>query len=118
MNELEQYEPSIHEIHHLAKLDAPSGTGITLAEGVLSELNRKHNWVNRSSEKAEELALTSERIGEVPGTHEIVYDSEVDTITLIHQAKNRKGFALGSVLAAEWLVKHPGIHTMNDFLKF
>lgn len=118
MNQLDQYEPSIKEIHHLAKLDAPSGTGITLAEGILDEINRKDHWVNRASEKADELALESERIGEVPGTHEIVYDSEVDTITLIHQAKNRKGFALGSVLAAEWLIKNPGIHTMNDFLKF
>lgn len=118
MNQLGQYEPSIKEIHHLAKLDAPSGTGITLAEGILDEIKRKDHWVNRASEKADELALESERLGEVPGTHEIVYDSEVDTITLIHQAKNRKGFALGSVLAAEWLVNNPGIHTMNDFLKF
>ncbi|MFY7970622.1 MAG: 4-hydroxy-tetrahydrodipicolinate reductase [Flavobacteriales bacterium] len=118
MNQLDQYEPSIKEIHHLAKLDAPSGTGITLAEGILDEIKRKDHWVNRASEKADELALESERLGEVPGTHEIVYDSEVDTITLIHQAKNRKGFALGSVLAAEWLVNNPGIHTMNDFLKF
>jgi len=118
MNQLDQYEPSIHEIHHLAKLDAPSGTGITLAEGILDEIQRKDHWVNHKAESSQELSLTSDRIGEVPGTHEIVYDSEVDTITLIHQAKNRKGFALGSVLAAEWLVKHPGIHTMNDFLKF
>ncbi|MEN9348674.1 MAG: hypothetical protein RLZZ77_2185 [Bacteroidota bacterium] len=118
MNQLDQYEPSIKEIHHLAKLDAPSGTGITIAEGILDEIKRKDHWVNRASEKADELALESERLGEVPGTHEIVYDSEVDTITLIHQAKNRKGFALGSVLAAEWLVNNPGIHTMNDFLKF
>jgi 4-hydroxy-tetrahydrodipicolinate reductase len=114
MDQLDEYEPSMVEIHHLAKLDSPSGTAITLAEGILENLKRKESWVNH----ANELSIVSKREGEVPGTHIISYDSEVDTIQLIHQAKNRRGFALGSVKAAEWLVGKQGVFTMSDFLKF
>ena len=118
MNQYPGYKPSIEEIHHTAKLDAPSGTGITLAEGILDNLDRKDHWVNRLSEKENELALTSIREENVPGTHTVSYVSGVDTIELKHIAHNRNGFALGAVQAAEWLIKNPGIHSMQEFLNF
>lgn len=118
MKNFPQYEPSIEEIHHTAKLDAPSGTGITMAEGILKHISRKKSWVNRPSQQPEELALTSIREENVPGTHSISYVSDVDTIELKHTAHNRSGFALGAVEAAEWLVDHPGIHSMQEFLNF
>lgn len=118
MSQYPQYEPSIEEIHHTAKLDAPSGTGITLAEGIIENLPMKTTWVNRSNSTREELALTSIREENVPGTHTISYVSEVDSIELKHIAHNRNGFALGAVEAAEWIVKNPGIHTMQEFLNF
>ena len=118
MDQLDEYEPSMVEIHHLAKLDSPSGTAITLAEGILENLKRKESWVNQADHMANELSIVSEREGEVPGTHIISYDSEVDRIQLVHQAKNRRGFALGSVKAAEWLAGKQGVFTMSDFLKF
>ncbi len=118
MKNFPQDEPSIEEIHHTAKLDAPSGTGITMAEGILKHISRKKSWVNRPSQQPEELALTSIREENVPGTHSISYVSDVDTIELKHTAHNRSGFALGAVEAAEWLVGHPGIHSMQEFLNF
>ncbi len=118
MKNFPQYEPSIEEVHHTAKLDAPSGTGITMAEGILKHIDRKQSWVNRESISPEELALTSIREENVPGTHTISYVSDVDTIELKHTAHNRSGFALGAVEAAEWLVNHPGIHSMQEFLNF
>lgn len=119
MNALPQYHPEIEEIHHTAKLDAPSGTGITLAEGILENLDRKNQWVNHSSSSENELPLTSVRTENVPGTHTVTYVSPVDSITLQHTAHNRQGFALGAVLAAEWLPNQPeGMYTMQDFLKF
>lgn len=116
MNTQSQYEPSLNEVHHTQKLDAPSGTGITLAEGVLSEIERKTNWVNRASEISTELALTSERIDHVPGTHEIVYKSAIDTIEIKHTAHSREGFASGSILAASWLIGKKGVFTMQEML--
>jgi 4-hydroxy-tetrahydrodipicolinate reductase len=118
MNQYPDYTPSIEEIHHTAKLDAPSGTGITLAEGILDNLDRKDYWVNRLSETESELALTSIREENVPGTHTVSYVSGVDTIELKHIAHNRNGFALGAVQAAEWLIKNPGFHSMQEFLNF
>lgn len=118
MKNFPQYEPSIEEVHHTAKIDAPSGTGITMAEGILKHIDRKQSWVNRESISPEELALTSIREENVPGTHTISYVSDVDTIELKHTAHNRSGFALGAVEAAEWLVNHPGIHSMQEFLNF
>jgi len=116
MNKQPQYEPTLNEIHHTQKLDAPSGTGITLAEGVLAEIERKTNWVNRNTEIETELALTSERIDPAPGTHEIVYKSEIDTIEIKHTAHSREGFASGSILAASWLIGKKGIFTMKEML--
>lgn len=118
MNPQAQYEPTLHEVHHTNKLDAPSGTGITLAEGVLENIDRKANWVNRSTETNEELALTSERIDPAPGTHSVAYDSDIDTIEIKHTAHSREGFAGGAILAAEWLIGKKGYFTMRDLLGF
>lgn len=111
-----QYEPTLNEVHHTQKLDAPSGTGITLAEGILSEISRKTNWVNRKAETETELALTSERIDPAPGTHAITYTSEIDTIEIKHTAHSREGFAKGSILAANWLIGKKGVFTMQEML--
>jgi 4-hydroxy-tetrahydrodipicolinate reductase len=118
MNELDEYDPSILEIHHIHKLDKPSGTAITMAEGILSNVTRKKEWINEPSDATEHLAIISERTDEVPGTHVISYESAVDKIELTHIAKNRKGFALGAVKGAEWLFGKTGTYSMRDFLKF
>ncbi|MDZ4824329.1 MAG: dihydrodipicolinate reductase C-terminal domain-containing protein [Flavobacteriales bacterium] len=118
MDALNEYEPAIHEIHHIHKLDKPSGTAITLAEGLMENFSRKKKWMNNASVNADELAVTSERTDAVPGTHVVTYDSPVDTLSIRHEAKNRKGFALGAVKAAEWLKGRTGVFSMNDFLKF
>jgi 4-hydroxy-tetrahydrodipicolinate reductase len=111
------YEISLEEIHHVHKKDAPSGTGITLAEGILKNIPRKKRWVNKETTLKEELQLLSIRKDEVPGTHSIKYSSEVDSIEITHTAHNRKGFALGAVLAAEWIVGKKGIFQMKDLLQ-
>lgn len=118
MNNLENYEPSLVEIHHAAKLDKPSGTAITIAEGILDNVKRKTTWVNDEEHQAAELSIVSEREGEVPGTHTVYYTSSVDTLSMTHQAHNRKGFAMGAVQAAEWIKNKKGVFTMNDFLQF
>ncbi len=116
MNKFEDYNPAMSEIHHTEKLDAPSGTAITLAEDLIYSLERKEKWVNDEESKPEELEIISKRIDSVPGTHNIKYSSAVDEITIEHLAKNRKGFALGAVLAAEWVVGKKGVFNMNDLL--
>ena len=98
-----EYDVSIEEIHHTQKKDAPSGTAITLAEQVLQELTRKTKWVNQASHQADELPITSKRIDPAPGTHTVKYRTAVDDIEIIHTAHNREGFALGAVLAAEFI---------------
>lgn len=118
MGEWSQYEPSLNEIHHIHKLDAPSGTGITLAESVLKHLTHKKDWVNRTSETPEELTLTSERIALTPGTHSTKYDSTVDSIEIIHTAHSRLGFAKGAVMAAEWIIGKTGVYNMRQLLGF
>lgn len=130
MNQFPNYEVSMSETHHIHKLDAPSGTAITLAEGILENLDRKTCWVKGTltapdgtvsgSEtcQSNELPISSIREGEVPGIHSIRYDSEADSITITHDAKNRKGFALGAVLAAEYTATHEGFLGMNDLFKF
>jgi len=117
MHPFTQYTVSMNEIHHTRKLDAPSGTAITLAEGIMETYNGLTSWKNDKNVDTNQLAITSERIGDVPGTHEIFYDSEIDKITIIHEAKNRKGFALGAVLAAEFMNGKKGIYNMSDLLK-
>ncbi len=116
MNLQEQYETSITEIHHTQKLDAPSGTAITLAEGILENMDRKSKWSKEIAALKSDLAIKSLRIDEVPGTHDVVYESDIDKITISHEAKNRKGFALGAVLAAEFLYKKEGIYSMRQVL--
>ena len=118
MNTLPEYEPAISEIHHAAKLDAPSGTAITLAEGILEEIPGKTSWVSGAAMANDQLPVFSERTGDVPGTHIITYESASDKITLMHEARNRSGFAMGAAKAAEWLHGKKGCFTMKDFLKF
>ncbi|BDC98672.1 4-hydroxy-tetrahydrodipicolinate reductase [Persicobacter psychrovividus] len=117
MNPQQDYKIDMEEIHHTEKLDAPSGTAITLAEGVINHTERKEKWVNNSSEKTDELSIISLREPEVPGTHSVHYRSEVDTIEIKHTAHSRQGFALGAVLVAEWLPAQKGMKNMDDFLK-
>jgi 4-hydroxy-tetrahydrodipicolinate reductase len=117
MNGYPQYAVSMEEIHHTEKKDAPSGTAITLAEGVLSSYREKKKWVNEITHKTEELPIISKRIENVPGTHTIFYQSEVDTIEIKHTAHSRQGFAEGAVVAAEWLSGKKGVYGMDDMLK-
>lgn len=116
MHKYDAYEPSLLEIHHTEKKDAPSGTAITLAEGILSVYDHKKKWVNSATNNPEELSILSERIDPAPGTHTINYHSDIDDITITHTAHNRKGFATGAVLAAEFLYQKKGIFTMKDVL--
>lgn len=110
------YAAEIQEIHHTEKLDSPSGTAITLAKAAIQDSNTYSSWVNESTENKEELEIISYREAGVPGTHEVIYDSEIDKISIKHEAKSRKGFALGSVLAAEFIYKKTGIFSMKDVL--
>jgi len=116
MHHQDSYDVTLKEIHHTAKKDAPSGTAITLAEQVLAAVERKTNWVNDASGKASELSIISERIDPAPGTHYVKYSSAVDDIEIIHTAHNRTGFALGAVLAAEFLKDKSGFFGMKEVL--
>ncbi len=118
MNNYSDYDVKMEEIHHIHKLDAPSGTAITLAEGVIGNIDRKDRWNLETEEKATDLAIHCIRQGEVPGIHEIIYESEADVISIKHDAKSRKGFALGAVVAAEFVKGKKGFLGMNDLLKF
>ena len=121
MNRYANYDVAMTEIHHTEKKDAPSGTAITLAEGVLENLDRKEEWVLVDSQQStvnSQLGIEALREGKVPGTHIVSYDSAVDTITIKHEAKSREGFALGAVVAAEFLVGKPaGFYSMSDLIK-
>ncbi len=117
MNRFPQYEVSITEVHHIHKKDAPSGTAIKLAQDIIEHLERKTSWTMGPA-SAEQLHITAIREDEIPGIHEIVYDSSYDTLTLKHSAKSREGFALGAVLAAEFLKGKRGFYTMEDLLGF
>ena len=110
------YEVSLKEIHHTEKKDAPSGTAVTLAEQVLQNIERKKSWVNDVASSEEQLSIISERIDPAPGTHYVKYNSEVDDIEIVHTAHNRKGFALGAVIAAEFIAGKQGTFTMDDVL--
>ena len=116
MKSHEDYEIQLTEIHHTAKKDAPSGTAITLAEQVLGNIPRKKKWANHISDNPEELEILSERIDPAPGTHFVKYTSDIDDIEIIHTAHNRKGFALGAVLAAEYISDKKGIFSMQEVL--
>lgn len=118
MNGVEGYKPELKEIHHVHKKDAPSGTAITLAEGLLAGYHGKEDWKLAPETDDKSLIIKSERTGEVPGTHIIKYDSDVDYIEITHCAKGRQGFALGAVVAAEYIHNKKGIFTMDDVLRF
>ncbi len=118
MNQQEEYDVSIEEIHHTQKKDSPSGTAITLAEQIIQKIDRKSKWINNVSRNVQELEIISKRIDPAPGTHKIKYTSAVDDIEIIHTAHNRQGFAKGAILAAEFLQDKKGIFTMKDVLGF
>jgi 4-hydroxy-tetrahydrodipicolinate reductase len=111
-----EYNVALKEVHHTAKLDAPSGTAVTLAEGVIENLPRKQAWVTEKAVRPEQLAIISERTDPAPGTHYVTYSSEIDDIEIVHTAHNRKGFALGAVLAAEYVAGKKGVCTMSEVL--
>jgi 4-hydroxy-tetrahydrodipicolinate reductase len=115
MSKFKNYSASMEEIHHTQKLDAPSGTAISLAKGII-ENTEYTNWTLDANPKEKELPIEALRIENVPGTHSIFYTSEVDTIEIKHTAHSRDGFALGSIIAAEWLVDKKGVFTMKDVL--
>ena len=115
MASLKEYNISIEEIHHTEKLDAPSGTAITLAEGILKNTDKK-DWQLNVTNSEDSLPIVSKRVSEVSGTHAITYTSSVDTLEIKHTAHNREGFALGAIVAAEWLLDKKGVYTMKDVL--
>lgn len=112
------YDAGIEEIHHTQKLDAPSGTAITTAERLLANYPEKTGWNLDTEAKATDIAITAVRTPNVPGTHKVLFNSGIDSITLEHVAHNRKGFAGGALLAAEWLIDKKGMYTMQDLLNF
>jgi 4-hydroxy-tetrahydrodipicolinate reductase len=116
MKKYPEYKVSMKEIHHLQKLDAPSGTAITIAEDLMKCLPLKQKWVNHKSTLSEEIGIESIRTDGIPGTHSVSYTSSIDDIEIIHTAHNRKGFALGAVIAAEWLIEKKGVFEMKDVL--
>lgn len=117
MNQFDQYDVNMVETHHVHKLDAPSGTAITLAEQIIENLDRKERWGLHET-KPKVLRIDDIRQKEVPGIHTITYDSPEDVITITHEAHNRRGFAMGAVLAAEYTVSHEGLLTMKDLFQF
>ncbi len=117
MNEFPQYDVNMVETHHIHKLDAPSGTAITLAEQIVERIDRKNRWALHET-APDVLRIDDVRRGEVPGIHSISYDSPADVITITHDAHSRQGFALGAVLAAEYTAKHQGLLTIDDMFKF
>ena len=123
MNRFEEYDVTIEEIHHIHKKDHPSGTASTLAEGIIESVDRKNNYIGRLEGQsvnysAFDLQVLSKRQEEVPGYHEVIYESEIDEIKLSHNAKSRSGFAIGAVLAAEWIADKKGVFGMQDLLNF
>lgn len=118
MNNFPAYDVKMTETHHIHKLDAPSGTAITLAEGIIENMDRKDRWTLETAEQLTDLPIHAIREGEVPGIHEITYESDVDYITIKHDAKSRAGFALGAVVAAEFTAGKKGFLGMEDMLKF
>lgn len=118
MNNFPAYAVRMTETHHIHKLDAPSGTAITLAEGIIENVDRKDRWTLETAEQPTDLPIHAIREGEVPGIHEVIYESEVDCISIKHDAKSRSGFALGAVIAAEFTAGKKGFLGMNDLFTF
>jgi 4-hydroxy-tetrahydrodipicolinate reductase len=116
MNGFKQYDVRIEETHHTQKLDAPSGTAISIAEQIISRLDRKNAWSLDKDAASDKIKIDAIREGSIIGIHEVIYESDVDYIQLKHFGKSRKGLAFGAVLAAEFLIGKKGIYTMRDFL--
>ena len=116
MNKYQKYQINLTEIHHSDKLDSPSGTAISLAEQIISESNIKNKWTVDSKNSDEELKIDVQRKGNITGTHSVNYKSEIDSISIIHEAHSRDGFALGAVIAAEWIINKKGVYSMHDVL--
>jgi len=116
MNRFGEYRVTIEEIHHTKKLDAPSGTAITLANGISSNHSEYEGWCFDKEKRSNRIPIRSVREGTVPGTHTVMWDSDIDSISLRHEAKNRRGLALGAVVAAEFIYSKKGIFTMNDVM--
>jgi 4-hydroxy-tetrahydrodipicolinate reductase len=117
LNRFDNYNIKLEEIHHIHKLDSPSGTAINLAQIILNGVERKKLWVNRNQQNPDELEIISLREGEVPGIHQITCESDVDRLCIMHEAKGRQGLAIGAVLAAEWIVGKQGYFEMKDLLR-
>lgn len=117
MNAHKEYNVSMEEIHHVHKLDSPSGTAISLAKQVIENIDEKDKWVNAATSQKNELGIVSKRLDEVPGTHTVTYGSDIDEISITHIAYNRKGFASGAVVAAEWVKGKKGVFGMEDLMK-
>lgn len=117
MNSFPEYKATMEEIHHIHKKDQPSGTAISLANQITSNIDRYADWTINNPERNSQIPITAKRINEVPGTHIITYQSDIDEIEIKHTAKNRIGFAYGALLAAEWLVGKTGYYEMNDLLR-
>ncbi|HHN47513.1 MAG TPA: 4-hydroxy-tetrahydrodipicolinate reductase [Bacteroidales bacterium] len=117
MSDFGEYEISISEAHHIHKADAPSGTAIKLADDIISESGQKKAWTDSPDPGEDEIGITSLREGSIPGTHTVVYESSFDKIEITHSAKSRKGFAIGAVMAAEWLPGKKGVFGINHLLK-
>lgn len=118
MNRFEDYSVSIEEIHHIRKLDSPSGTAITLADGITKHHSRYEGWTLAQESAYNKVGIISLREGEVPGTHSITWNSAIDSLTLRHEARNRQGFAVGAVMAAEYIATRKGVFTINEVLGF
>ena len=116
MNGYDDFDVSIEEIHHTAKRDAPSGTAITLADDIIKYLSQKETWVNEVNDNLSELSIKSERLSNIIGTHIVTYSSALDEIEIKHTSLSRKGFAIGAVRAAEWLLDKKGFYNINDML--
>ena len=116
MNNFESYNVEIEETHHTEKLDSPSGTAIRTADDILSNIDRKKTWEKNTSDKKNNINITAKRIANIPGIHKVIYESDIDVVNIEHSAKSRKGFALGAILAAEFIKNKKGNYSMDDLL--
>lgn len=116
MDKFPDFDVIIKETHHIHKVDSPSGTAITLGNEIIKSLQRKKEWVNHASENPEQLEIISKREGEEVGYHEIIYSSDIENLSIVHEAKSRKGFAIGAVVAAEWMQGKKGVFGMQDVI--
>jgi 4-hydroxy-tetrahydrodipicolinate reductase len=117
MNQYDEYSIQIEETHHTQKLDKPSGTAIELANQIIDQIQRKQKWVLDETDDDADLPIVSNRIENIPGTHQVTYSSDIDQIEIVHKAKSRRGFAIGALTAAEWIIGKKGYFGMKDLLE-